>query len=111
MLPGTLSAQTDYTSANALLPGCRDFLEIFNGTAGATSRDQFRAGVCAGVVSAMLSIAPALDRQYRFCKPNEVTFGQAIQIVVKRLDALPETWHENFETLVLAVFAKNWPCN
>ena len=50
------------------------------------------------------------EPKFRFCKPESVTVGQAIQVILKRLEGNPEVWHQLFDTLALAVFVDVWPC-
>ena len=103
-------AQRPIESANEILPGCRAFLMISQGSAAVGELGQIRGGVCAGKVSALLNVADMFEPKFRFCKPEGVTVGQAIQVILKRLEGNPEVWHQLFDTLALAVFVDVWPC-
>jgi hypothetical protein len=67
-------------SANYRMPGCRSFANQDN-----DSRYLFSAGVCSGIVEALLSLAPALG----VCRPPEATIGQGIRVVVQYVDSQP----------------------
>jgi hypothetical protein len=83
---------------------------ISQGSAAVGEFGQIRGGVCAGKVSALLNVADMFEPKFRFCKPEGVTVGQAIQVILKRLEGNPEVWHQLFDTLALAVFVDVWPC-
>ena len=103
-------AQRPIESANEILPGCRAFLTLSQGSPAVGELGQLRGGVCAGKVSALLNVADRLEPKFRFCRPEGVTVGQAILVVLKRLEGNPEVWHRLFDTLALTVFAEVWPC-
>jgi len=86
---GVAFGQTDYTSANSAMPGCRAYLskkfpteELFG--------DSVR---CFSLVE---GIAFALSG---LCTPSNVTAEQAVRVVMKYIDERPERQHENFKLL------------
>jgi hypothetical protein len=94
-------SQTDTSSANAVMPGCRSWL----------ARDQrvndLDQGLCAGQVEGIWGTAIALDR---VCSPKGVILGQAIRVVVQFIDARPARMHERFTWLALEALIAAWPC-
>ena len=103
-------AQRPIESAKEILPGCRAFLVIAQGSTAVDELGQIRGGVCAGKISALLNVAPVLEPGFRFCRPEGVTVRQAIEVVLKRLEGNPELWNQLFDELALRVFVETWPC-
>lgn len=69
------------------------------------------AAFCAGVVRGLLFDASA--NRYgkaRFCRPPNVTVGQAVRVVVDQFDRNPTMLHLDFEALAVAAFTTAWPC-
>jgi Rap1a immunity proteins len=101
------AAQSNVRTAGIMLPACREFLGLVNGE---TPTQPVTAGICAGMVAATLDYSALYVTQFRFCKPASVTNTQAVAVAVKALDATPELWNRDFGGLLLAVFARAWPC-
>jgi hypothetical protein len=78
------------------LPGCRAFQADAAG---------FRAGYCAGLVMGIASTAINV-----VCLPKGVTGGQAVDVVVRYIDARPERQQEEFMSLALEAMKAAWPC-
>ena len=58
--------------------------------------DTALAGVCAGTVAAALHYSTLLEAPYKSCPPKGATNGQAIEVVVRYLEAHPEVWDQDF---------------
>lgn len=104
---GPAAAQAeDFSSGNFMLPYCKAAV------AGsiAPSNTYFRGGVCYGEVSALMYLAQSLHPKLTFCPPSGVTGKQAVQVVVRDLEAHPEDLHQDFVTLALAALHQAWPC-
>jgi hypothetical protein len=99
-LLGQHSAAFSQTSADAVMPGCRDLLR--NGG----DQDQPLMGVCIGIIRTMLHFSSALGS----CAPAAASVGQTVREVVLYIDQRPERMHERFETLALEAQQQAWPC-
>jgi len=92
-------------SANYYLSGCRSLLnEDTNG-------DAAKQGMCAGVMFALLDLAPHIDiAAGRSCPPRGVTAKQMLAVILRWLDQRPERWNENFVALASFALHDAWPC-
>ena len=91
----------DRSSANAVLPGCKQATvpgDIPN-------TDLFPAGFCMGLVGGISYAGRPL-----ICVPYGVTYTQLTQVVVRYLDQRPERTHEDFKLLASEALANAWPC-
>ena len=93
----TVSAETDFTSANALVPGCRAHVNN-------QPSDLFMEGVSAGIIDALFF----MDKDS--CPPRGVTNDQLARVVVQYIDSQPARLHEPFRVLALEAMRKAWPC-
>lgn len=75
-----------------------------------TDQEIVTATYCVGAVSALIGAAPFLAPQYRFCFPDDVTAGEAVQVVVAYLESSLSRLHEDFRKLALAAMRQAWPC-
>ena len=87
------------TTANELIPHCRAWLE--NVTTGKGVMDQ---SICFGIVRGIAFAAPNV------CRPDGVTSGQALRVVVQYIEQRPARMHEDFEKLALEALRVAWPC-
>jgi Rap1a immunity proteins len=101
-------AQSALQSVEQILPGCREFIEP--GPRQDDDVRQFLAGICVGKVSALVNVSTILGPQFRFWKPEGVTLGQTIEVVVKHLDARPELSRQMFDGVALTTLSGTWPC-
>jgi hypothetical protein len=99
--PGDTKAQEDVNSANWVLPGCRAF------ASNDYSANSFKAGVCAGVVSAL---AFGVSNHFGYCVPAGVTNSQAVQVAFAYLTRHPDRLHERFNMLTIDALREAWPC-
>jgi hypothetical protein len=90
-------------SANAILPGCKAMLREKNIS---DPDHHFRMGHCAGILTALTHFT----RLFGACRPDNVTAGQVIRVVVTYIERQPERWHEDFRDLALAAMRSAWPC-
>jgi Rap1a immunity proteins len=70
-------------------------------------------GMCVGIVDAIdfvLSEFPPDEKEFSSCPPTDVTLKQALEAVIKYIDARPERTHENFKTLAIDAIHDAWPC-
>jgi len=75
-----------------------------------TDREIVSATYCLGAVSALVGVAPLLPPRYRFCFPDDVTTGEAVQVVVAYLESSLSRLHEDFRPLAIAAMRQAWPC-
>ena len=75
-----------------------------------TDREIVSATYCVGAVSALVGVAPLLPPRYRFCFPDDVTAGEAVQVVVAYLESSLSRLHEDFRQLAIAAMRQAWPC-
>jgi hypothetical protein len=98
-------AQSD-PSANYMLPHCRNWIDRIP----TKPADTALAGMCAGTVAAALHYSTFLEAPYKSCPPKGVTNGQAIEVVVRYLEAHPEVRDQDFRMLILSALRTTWPC-
>jgi hypothetical protein len=100
-------AQSDPSAnTNSMLPRCRDWID----RTPTKPADTALAGVCAGTVAAALHYSTLLEALYKSCPPKGATNGQAIEVVVRYLQAHPEVWDQDFRMLTLSALRTTWPC-
>jgi hypothetical protein len=59
----------------------------------------------------MFSSIPAdVDIRLPFCMPDEATYGQAYDVVIKFLEANPSTRHYSGLSIIRIALWKSWPC-
>jgi hypothetical protein len=88
----------DISTANYVMPGCREFLTR-------TSEAAFAQGYCAGTVRALVYAASGV------CAPLTGTNEQAVRVVVEYIDSQPVRLHEGFIALAREALRAAWPCN
>ena len=94
---GSAFAEEDTTSANYLMPGCRNLLTENN------SRTYLQ-GVCAGLISALFYMS--VDT----CPPAGVTRAKINRVVVQHIASRPARMQEDFKDLALEAMKAAWPC-
>ena len=97
-LASPVLAEDDQTSGNYWLHECKKDPKQL-----AQSSGSFQYGWCFGVVYG-LSIHPLI------CVPNQVPVVQEMDVVLKYLDAHPETRHKSFRLLALEALKEAFPC-
>jgi hypothetical protein len=91
-------AEDDQTSGNYWLRECKKDPKQL-----AQSSGSFQYGWCFGVVYG-LSVHPLI------CVPTQVPVVQEMDVVLKYLDAHPETRHKSFRLLALEALKEAFPC-
>ena len=95
-------AEDDLFSANAIMPGCREF----NSPSGGNGTIAFKTGLCLGIVTTF----DMAGSHVNICSPNKVTNNQLVRVVVKYIDDRPARWHEDFRLLAQEALHAAWPC-
>jgi hypothetical protein len=118
----TAPADTDATSANYYLRGCRAV--VSDSKTYEDAGELFMSGACLGVVSTLMDKLSPTDPFMRallpqpqpqpqpqlVCIPDGVTNRQAVAVVVKFLDDHPNQLHQRFIVLAQDALYEAWPC-
>jgi hypothetical protein len=104
------AAEPDYATASVMLPACR-MLEKTTPN-GVTAQRILDGAVCAGMMSALLSVARARMLDDRFCVnvPPGAIREQAIRVAVQYIEARPHRMREPFVSLAVEALHSAWPC-
>ncbi len=101
LLAGRVAAQSaDTTSGNFMLPHCET----------SNLKDPLY-WYCQGMLAGMGLFGPSLPEDMRFCPPEKVTNKQARRVVIKFLNAHPESLHQDFKELAHRALREAWPCS
>jgi hypothetical protein len=105
---GVTVAQPNQTSADYVMPGCRDAASIITFSNVGESEEQVsRMGLCAGIVLGL----SFMGQPYGICVPAGTTAQQATSIVVQYIDGQPARIHEDFNRFAVEALRTNWPCS
>jgi hypothetical protein len=105
---GVTVAQPNQTSADYVMPGCRDAASLITFSNVGESEEQVsRMGLCAGIVLGL----SFMGRPYGICVPAGTTAQQATSIVVQYIDGQPARIHEDFNRFAVEALRTNWPCS
>jgi Rap1a immunity proteins len=105
---GVTVAQPNQTSADYVMPGCRDAASLITFSNVGESEEQVsRMGLCAGIVLGLSFMA----QPYGICVPAGTTAQQATSIVVQYIDGQPARIHEDFNRFAVEALRTNWPCS
>ena len=107
LLAENADAQTkpDRWSANYLMPACRDWI-----AGDRQGRDYVDEAMCAGIISGLAYTAKFLPPDTSSCRPQDVTIGQMVGVVVGYIERRPERMHEDFRGLAIEAWHEAWPC-
>jgi hypothetical protein len=99
------AASADERSANFLMPGCR----AAAGLVAVTTANVEVTGICTGVV---WGVADMLSRSSS-CPvcinvPEGVTYEQMVRVVIKYIEARPESMHKPFPGLAAQALVSTW---
>ena len=104
---GAAVAEPTQTSADYLMPGCRDAASLITFSNIGESRGQVeRQGFCAGIVVGL----SFMGQPYGICVPAGTTSQQITSIVVQYIDGQPARIHEDFNTFAVEALRARWPC-
>src|SRR5262245_66660776 len=95
------------TSANAILRGCKAFVE-----GRAADMQLYGLGnYCAGIVIGLASVGQQLSPpELQSCVPATTNAQQLARVVVDYIGTHPERMREDFKRLTLEAFHDAWPC-
>jgi len=101
-------AGPNQTSADYVMPGCRDAASLITFSNAAGSEEQVSlTSFCAGIVVGL----SFMGQPYGICVPTGTTSQQAASIVVQYIDGQPARIHEDFNPLAVEALRANWPCS
>ncbi len=104
---GTAVAESDQTSADYIMPGCRDVAALIAFSDSESKENVSRMSLCIGIVTGLSYMGP----RYGICLPAGTTSRQAVRVVVQYIDGQsPERMHENFNSLAVEALRETWPC-
>jgi Rap1a immunity proteins len=111
LLPAALLAQNadaqtkpDRWSANYLMPACRNWIAF------AGDRQGIDEAMCAGIISGLAYTVKFLPPDSSSCRPEGVTIGEMVRVVVAYIERRPERMHEDFRRLAVEAWHEAWPC-
>src|SRR5947208_1218098 len=91
MLASSTATGQDVNSVNYILPGCR---VVAQGSVTVADEIAPRVGFCTGKLDALMWSGRLYPADRSFCLPPGTTVAQAAAVIVKRLEQMPERWHE-----------------
>jgi len=101
-------AEPSQTSADYVMPGCRDAASLITFSNVAESKEEASLmGFCLGIVVGLSFNGQA----YGICLPAGTTAQLATSIVVQYIDGQPARVHEDFNRLAVDALRANWPCS
>ena len=105
---GVAVAEPNQTSADYVMPGCRDAASLITFSNAAESEEQASLmGFCAGIVVGLSFIG----QREGICVPAGTTAQQATSIVVQYIDGQPARINEDFNRFAVEALQANWPCS
>jgi hypothetical protein len=105
---GVAVAEPNQTSADYVMPGCRDAASVITfSKVGESEEEASLMGLCAGIVIGLSFNGQA----YGICVPAGTTAQQATSVVVQYIDGQPARIHETFNRLAVDALRANWPCS
>jgi hypothetical protein len=103
MIPVAANAVAMDSSANKIMPGCRELLIDHKGQ---PPKESWYQPFCAGVIFTVREFSPSFGA----CVSDSVTGGQIIRVVVEYIDGRPARLHEEFTALAIEAVKAAWPC-
>jgi hypothetical protein len=105
---GVTVAGPNQTSADYLMPGCRDAASLITFSNAAESKEQVSLmSFCAGIVVGL----SFMGQPYGICVPAGTTSQQVTSIVVQYIDGQPARIQEDFNSFAVEAMRANWPCS
>jgi Rap1a immunity proteins len=107
--PG-LAKQDHYIPAATMLSVCHRALDDLNVTRDRIipAGEAMEEGICMGVIQGVWLTAQRIGL---ICSPADATVGQVALMMVKRLEAQPQTLNQPFVWSILHEMQTAWPCN
>jgi Ssp1 endopeptidase immunity protein Rap1a len=109
ILMGVAQARA-HDSANDMLAGCRDYIDVGSGRTPMKDADLGAAAECLGTIKTLLVLEELLTPPFRFCRPKGVTISDAIELAVREIEARPQMKQKSFVIMAIAAFQQRWPC-
>ena len=105
---GVAVAGPKLTSADYVMPGCREAASLITFSKTAESEEQVSlTGFCAGIVVGL----SFMGQPYGICVPADTTSQQVTSIVVQYIDGQPARIHEDFNPFAVEALRSYWPCS
>ncbi len=105
---GVAVAGPNQTSADYVMPGCRDAASLITFSNPGESKEQVSLmSFCVGIVVGL----SFMGQPYGICVPPGTTFQQATSIVVQYIDGQPARVHEDFNPFAVEALRAHWPCS
>ena len=105
---GVAVAGPNQTSADYVMPGCRDAASLISFSNTGDSEEQASLmGFCAGIVVGL----SFMGQPYGICVPAGTTSQQVTSIVVQYIDGQPARIHEDFNSFAVEALRASWPCS
>jgi Rap1a immunity proteins len=105
---GLAAAGPSQTSADYVMPGCRDVASLIAfSNAGDSEEQASLMGFCAGIVVGL----SFMGQPYGICVPAGTTSQQVTSIVVQYIDGQPARIHDDFNRFAVEALRANWPCS
>lgn len=105
---GVTVAGPNQTSADYIMPGCRDAASLIIFSNATESEEQVSLmSFCAGIVVGL----SFMGQPYGVCVPAGTTSQQATSVVVQYIDGQPTRIHEDFNRFAVEALRVNWPCS
>jgi hypothetical protein len=105
---GVAVAEPNQSSADYLMPGCRDAASLIAfSNVGESEEEAYRMGLCEGIVVGL----SFMGQPHGICVPAGTTAQQATSIVVQYIDGQPARIHEDFNRFAVEALRANWPCS
>src|SRR5215831_10809 len=105
---GVAVAEPNQTSADYVMPGCRDAASLISFSNTGDSEEQASLmGFCAGIVVGL----SFMGQPYGICVPAGTTSQQITSIVVQYIDGQPDRIREDFNNFAVEALRANWSCS
>jgi hypothetical protein len=104
---GLAVAGPNQTSADYVMPGCRDAASLITFSNALSEEQVSLMGFCAGIVVGL----SFMGEPYGMCVPAGTSAQQATSVVVQYIDGQPARIHEDFNPFAVEALRANWPCS
>src|SRR5262249_1439735 len=105
---GVAIAGPNQTSADYIMPGCRDAASLVTFSNGGESEEQVSLmSLCAGIVIGL----SFMGQPYGICLPAATTCQQAARVVGQYIDGQPARIHEDLNPFAVEALRASWPCS